>query len=148
MYSHQRLPAGARSRRRTRGWGAGMNRSRWARGVALGTVMTVAVLAPQSAHAAPAPAKYDWPQFAYDPGKSANDTAETTVTLANVKNLKQLFKVSLPDAPDGAPVYLHDVTTPKGVKDVVYVQGEHGHLIAKDAHTGATIWSDTFGPGG
>jgi glucose dehydrogenase len=102
--------------------------------------------APQSAHSAPA--KYDWLQFAFDPGKSANDTAESTVNVGNVKNLKQLFKVPLPDAPDGAPVYLHDVTTPKGVKDVVYVQGEHGHLIALDGHTGATIWSDSFGPGG
>jgi outer membrane protein assembly factor BamB len=125
-----------------------MDRSRWARVAALGTVLAVAVLTPQSAHAAPAPTKYDWLQFAFDPGKSANDTAETTVTLANVKNLKRLFKVSLPDAPDGAPVYLHGVTTPKGVKDVVYVQGEHGHLIAKDAHTGATVWSRNFGPGG
>src|SRR5256885_668542 len=52
------------------------------------------------------------------------------------------------DAPDGAPVYLHDVTTPGGVRDIVYVQGEHGHLIAMDGHTGATIWSDNFGPGG
>jgi hypothetical protein len=34
------------------------------------------------------------------------------------------------------------------VHDVVYLQGEHGHLIAEDARTGATIWSDNFGPGG
>jgi putative pyrroloquinoline-quinone binding quinoprotein len=117
-----------------------------------GAAVLAAALAP-FAHAAPKPApkpaaKYDWPQFAYDPGKSANDTAESTVNLGNVKNLKQLFKVALKDAPDGSPVYLHDVSTPKGVKDVVYVQGEHGHLIAMDGHTGATIWSDNFGPGG
>src|SRR5438034_6070804 len=115
--------------------------------VAAAVVLTVALV--PEAHAAPKPVtKYDWPQFALDPGKSANDTAESTVNLGNVKNLKQLFKVALPDAPDGSPVYLHDVTTPKGVRDVVYVQGEHGHLIALDGHTGATIWSDNFGPGG
>jgi len=45
-------------------------------------------------------------------------------------------------------VYLSDVTTPQGVKDLVYVQGERGRLIAMDARTGATIWSDNFGPGG
>ncbi len=117
-----------------------------------GAALLAAALAPL-AHAAPEPApkpaaKYDWPQFALDAGKSANDTAESTVTLANVKNLKQLFKVALPDAPDGSPVYLHDVTTPMGVKDVVYVQGEHGHLMAFDGHSGAKIWSDSFGPGG
>jgi outer membrane protein assembly factor BamB len=113
--------------------------------VAAAAVLTAALM-PQSAHSAPA--RYDWPQFAFDPAKSANDTAESTVNTGNVKNLKRLFKVSLPDAPDGAPVYLHDVTTPKGVKDVVYVQGEHGHLIALDGRTGATIWSRNFGPGG
>src|SRR5436309_15488880 len=117
--------------------------------VILSAGILVAALAPQGAQAAPKPAtKYDWPQFAFDAGKSANDTAESTVNLSNVSGLKQLFKVALPDAPDGSPVYLSDVSTPKGVKDLVYVQGEHGRLIASDAHTGATVWSDNFGPGG
>src|SRR5579859_132878 len=98
-----------------------VSRARYPFAIATAAVLTVG-LVPQSAHAAPAPAKYDWPQFAYDPGKSANDTAESTVNATNVKNLKQLFKVTLPDAPDGSPVYLHDVTTSNGVKDVVYVQ--------------------------
>jgi outer membrane protein assembly factor BamB len=122
-----------------------VSRFRYPLAIAGAAILTLA-LAPQGVHAAPA--KYDWLQFAFDPGKSANDTAESTVNVSNAKNLKQLFKVSLPDAPDGAPVYLHDITTPKGVKDVVYVQGEHGHLIAMDGHTGATIWSHNFGPGG
>ena len=53
-----------------------------------------------------AAASYDWPQFAFDAAKSANNTLETTVNLGNVNGLKQLFKLSLPDAPDGAPVLL------------------------------------------
>ncbi|OLB65830.1 MAG: hypothetical protein AUI10_05130 [Actinobacteria bacterium 13_2_20CM_2_72_6] len=109
----------------------------------------VAALAPEGAQAAPkAATKYDWPQFAFDAGKSADNLAESTVNLSNVSGLKQRFKVALPDAPDGSPVYLSDVTTPKGVKDLVYVQGEHGRLIAFDGATGATVWSDNFGPGG
>jgi len=84
------------------------------------TGVLVAALAPQGAQAAPkAAAKYDWLQFAFDPGKSANDAAEATVNLGNASKLKQLFKVSLPDAPDGSPVYLSDVTTPKGVGDLL-----------------------------
>jgi hypothetical protein len=122
-----------------------VSRFRYPLAIAGAAILTLA-LSPQGVHAAPA--RYDWLQFAFDPGKSANDTAESTVNVSNATNLKQLFKVSLPDAPDGAPVYLHDITTPKGVKDVVYVQGEHGHLIAMDGHSGATIWSDNFGPGG
>jgi outer membrane protein assembly factor BamB len=125
-----------------------VSRIRYPLAVAAAAVLSAA-LVPQSAHAAPRPAaKYDWLQFAFDAGKSANDVAEQTVNVGNVKNLKPLFKVSLPDAPDGAPVFLHDVSTPKGVRDVVYVQGEHGHLIALDGRSGAVIWSDNFGPGG
>src|SRR2546430_10282527 len=109
----------------------------------------VAALAPEGAQAAPkAATKYDWPQFAFDAGKSADNLAESTVNLSNVSGLKQRFKVALPDAPDGSRVYLRDVTTPKGVKDLVYVQGEHGRLIAFEGATGATVWSDNFGPGG
>src|SRR5205085_2756519 len=71
-----------------------VSRARYPLAVAAAAVLTVA-LVPASAHAAPKPAsKYDWLQFAYDPGKSANDTAESTVNLGNVKNLKQLFNVA------------------------------------------------------
>ena len=118
-----------------------------------GAAACAVALVPQMSQAAvptapKAAASYDWPQFAFDAAKSANNTLETTVNLGNVNGLKQLFKVSLPDAPDGAPVLLSGVSTRTGVRDLVYVQGEHGHLIAMDAHTGATVWSDNFGPGG
>jgi hypothetical protein len=89
--------------------------------------------------AAPA-AKVDWLQFGFSPDKRANNPAETTLNPGNVGQLRSLFNVSLPDAPDGAPVVLTDVTTPKGVRDVAYVKGEHGHLWAFDAHTGEQIW--------
>jgi hypothetical protein len=101
-----------------------------------------------AAAAKPAAAKYDWLQFGFDSAKSANNTLESTVNAGNVGKLKQLFKVALPDAPDGAPVYLSDVTTPGGVKDLVYVQGEHGHLLALDGHSGATVWSANFAGSG
>jgi len=110
--------------------------------------LAAAGLAPQGASAARAPVKYNWPQFGYNESKSSDDTAESTITAGNVAHLKQLFKVPLTDAPDGSPLYLSSVTTSNGVRDLVFVQGEHGHLSAFDAHTGATVWSDNFGPGG
>lgn len=119
------------------------------RALALLATATVGLLGTGVAPAAPKPAvPVDWPQFAFDPGKSADNAAETTINAGNVGKLKQLFKVSLPDAPDGSPVLLTGVSTAKGVTDVVYVQGEHGHLLAYDAHTGAALWADNFGPGG
>jgi hypothetical protein len=62
--------------------------------------------------------------------------------------LKQLFQVPLTDPPDGAAVALSDITTPMGVKDVVYVLGGHGLLTAFDGATGMTIWKATFGGAG
>lgn len=119
--------------------------------VAAALVTQNAGAAPVSARVrekAPAAAKYNWPQFAYNESKSADDTAETTINLGNVAGLKQRFKVPLTDAPDGSPLYLSNVTTVHGVQDLVFVQGEHGHLTAFNAHTGAVVWSDNFGPGG
>jgi hypothetical protein len=126
----------------------GRLRRRWL-AVALAATAGTAVALPSFAgtlpgHAgtAPKPAagKTDWLQFAYSPDKRANNPSETILTPANVGQLKPLFNVSLPDAPDGAPVLLTDVSTPLGVRDVAYVKGEHGHLWALDAHTGAQIW--------
>ncbi|HEY4459048.1 MAG TPA: PQQ-binding-like beta-propeller repeat protein [Pseudonocardiaceae bacterium] len=106
---------------------------------AFGLVMTG-----QAAAAAPHAAKYNWLQFGFDESKSADDTAETTVDLGNVAKLKQLFSVPLTDVTDGAPVELSDVVTASGTRDLVFVQGEHGHVTAFDAHSGAQQWSDDF----
>jgi hypothetical protein len=101
-----------------------------------------------TAAAVPHVTKYDWLQFGFDESKSGNDTAETTVSLANVTGLKKLFSVKITDVPDGAPVELSNVTTPNGTRDLVFLQGEHGHVNAFDAHTGASVWTANFGGGG
>jgi outer membrane protein assembly factor BamB len=125
-----------------------MKRFRRAGLVIFGAVTVVAAgLVTQGASAAPSPAKYNWLQFGYNESKSADDTAESAIGAGNVADLKQLFKVPLTDVPDGSPLYLSNVTTAKGVQDLVFLQGEHGHLTALNAHTGATVWSDDFGPG-
>ncbi len=94
-----------------------------------------------------AASKYDWLQFSLNEEKSGDNTLETTINLSNVGKLKSLFKVALPSSPDGAPVLLTNVTTASGVKDLVFVTTEHGHLIARDAHTGAQVWSTLFNIG-
>ncbi|HTQ30493.1 MAG TPA: chitobiase/beta-hexosaminidase C-terminal domain-containing protein [Opitutaceae bacterium] len=91
---------------------------------------------------------YDWLQFQFSPDKTGNNTLETTINASNVSQLKQLFKVSISDSPDGAPVLLTGVSTPAGVKDLIFVQGYHGALTAYDAHNGSTVWSKTFGGAG
>jgi hypothetical protein len=101
---------------------------------------------------AAAPAKTDWLQFAFSPDKTANNSSETTINISNVSSLPQnpMFTTPLPaaDNPDGAPVFLSDVSTPMGVRDLVFVQGEHGHITAFDGNDGAIVWSRAFGTGG
>ena len=97
---------------------------------------------------APLGAKYDWRQFEFSPDKTGNNTLETTINASNVSQLKQLFKVTLSDNPDGAPVLLTGVTTSTGVRDLIYVLGEHSNLTAFDANTGAQVWTRSFGSGG
>lgn len=97
-----------------------------------------------SSVAAAAPAggatPYDWLQFDGDPQHSGNNTLETTISPQNVGGLTQLFQVTLPAIADGAPVYLSGVTTPSGVRDLLFVTTKTGDIVALDAHTGAQVW--------
>lgn len=96
------------------------------------------VYLPLVLHYAPS---YDWLQFDFDASHSGNDTLETRLSPANVATLGQLFKVSLPDAADGAPVYLRDVATSSGRRNLLFVTTRTGGLLALDAASGATLWS-------
>jgi len=90
---------------------------------------------------------YDWLQFGFDSKHSGNDNLETWITPEVVSGLRKLFQVQLPSVADGTPVFLGGVTTNSGVRDLVFVTTKAGHIIALDAHTGLTIWSNQYGPG-
>jgi hypothetical protein len=91
---------------------------------------------------------YDWLQFGGDPTHSSNNTIEDTLTVGNVANLNLLFQVTLPGIADGAPVYLSNVSTLSGYRDLVFLTTRNGYIAALDAHTGALIWSKQYGPAG
>jgi hypothetical protein len=90
-------------------------------------------------------ASYDWPQFNGNARHGGNNTSETTLSTANVAQLKQLFQVTLPAVADGAPAVLTSVSTAGGAKDLLFVNTKPGTLLALDAHTGATLWSVQHG---
>jgi hypothetical protein len=90
---------------------------------------------------------YDWPQFGNNAQHNSNATQETTINRSNVTSLKKLFQVALPSGADGSPAYLDKVSTPSGVKDMLFVTTSFGHIIAFDAHNGAQLWSHQYGPG-
>ena len=94
-----------------------------------------------AAVAAPAVAA-DWLQFGFDPSHSGSNPAESTLSRANVAQLRLLYSVALPARVDGAPVLLTNVAVAKkSRKDLLYLTARDGTLIALDAATGNLLWS-------
>jgi hypothetical protein len=75
------------------------------------------------------------------------NSAETTITPANVGQLVQHWQITLPSYADGAPVVATGVQTASGLQDLVIVTTRGGGLIARNLETGAAVWSITFGAG-
>lgn len=110
-------------------------------------VVVAGELVTASAGGARAATSYDWLQFGGDPQHDSSSTLESTITIDNVGQLRQQFAVTLPSVADDAPVYLSNAQTPAGVQDLVFVATRDGHVIALNAHTGATVWSAQNGAG-
>ncbi len=87
----------------------------------------------------------DWMQFGYDATHSGNNTAETTLTPANVDQLQRRYRTTLPASVDGAPVFLSDVSTSGGTRDLLFLLAENGTLMAVDAANGTVVWSHQEG---
>lgn len=90
---------------------------------------------------------YDWLQFGGDPQHSGRNTSETILTPANVGALAVRYQVTLAGTADGAPVFLENVTTPGGAKNLLFVTTRDGRIIALDAQNGAVVWNHQYGPG-
>lgn len=84
---------------------------------------------------------YDWPQFNGSSQHSGNNIQETTIDRNNVGLLQKIYQVSLPGVADGAPAFLSSVTTPKGIKSLLFVTTKDGTIAAIDAQTGGIVWS-------
>ena len=82
----------------------------------------------------------DWLQFNRDPGHSGNNTAEKLIGPQSVARLTVLFRVRLPDVADGAAAYVSGVHTPRGPRDVLFLTTRDGHIVARDALNGESLW--------
>jgi hypothetical protein len=83
----------------------------------------------------------DWMQFGYDAAHSGNNTAETTLTQGNVDQLVRRYQATLPANVDSAPVFLGNVDTSSGTKDLLFLLAQDGTLMALDAADGSVVWS-------
>src|SRR5215470_15927165 len=83
----------------------------------------------------------DWPQFNFDARHSGVTDQETSLHAGNVTTLHMIYSVALPTIADGAPAFLAGVSTPGGVKDLLFLTTKDGRILAVDAATGSIVWS-------
>ncbi|MGH8090894.1 MAG: hypothetical protein ACREO6_05540, partial [Rudaea sp.] len=93
----------------------------------------------------------DWLQFGFDSAHSGNNPAETILSASGtgefaLSTLFSVYSVTLPAIADGAPVYLADVPTANGGRNLLFLETKDGHVLAIDADSGATVWSHATKP--
>ena len=79
-------------------------------------------------------------QFGYDATPSGRNTAETTLSAANVDQVQRRYQATLPKDVDSAPVYLSGVQTSGGTRDLLFLLAQDGTLMAVDAADGSVVW--------
>jgi hypothetical protein len=93
----------------------------------------------------------EWLTFGHDPQRSGWNSAETTLSPANVGRLKLLWSTQLPTVPKDAalstltsPLVVEGVPTAQGVKTLVVTVGIDDTIFAIDADSGKIIWRKDF----
>src|SRR5258708_4432911 len=84
--------------------------------------------------------KYNWLDFGGNPQHDNFGRNETILTKSNVGRLKPLWSITVVGRLDREPLYVHDLNTVAGKKDVVFVNTMEGKCAAYDALTGTNIW--------
>lgn len=82
----------------------------------------------------------DWMMFAFDMDQHANNVYETAINAANVSALVPVYSKHPPKTTTG-PVFLSNVVTQAGTLDLLFVTTVDGTLLAINAGTGDTVWS-------
>src|SRR5690348_5988149 len=79
----------------------------------------------------------------YNPNRTGTNTAETTLTPANVRasmnQFHRRFVMKVDGKIEGSPLFLSGVTIAGGVHDVVYVATMHNSVYAFDANSGEQL---------
>ena len=93
----------------------------------------------------------EWLTFGHDAGRSGWNSAETTLSPANVGRLKLLWTTQLPTPPKDvalstltSPLVVEGVQTAQGPKTLVFTVGVDDTLFAIDAGSGKIVWQKSF----
>jgi outer membrane protein assembly factor BamB len=102
---------------------------------------------PTTSITTPATSLVAWPAFDGGSAQTGINTVEHTITTANVGQLTRLWQTHLPNTADSSPIFLPNVATSAGPKALLFLTTLNGSLLALDAATGKTVWSQaTHGP--
>ncbi len=88
----------------------------------------------------------DWVQFGYDQAHSGNNPAEKGFPVASANTAQwsvtvHAFGSATAITSDSTPVYLSDVVTASGTKDLLFLVTQNGTLVAFAASDGSVVWS-------
>lgn len=91
----------------------------------------------------------DWPTDGYDTKRTNWQRDETTITPANVKDLKLIWKVKLDNEPRQMhsllePLIIGSVNTSSGPKQLVIQAGVSDNVYAIDVEKGEILWKTHF----
>src|SRR5712691_12203910 len=78
---------------------------------------------------------HDWLQFA-SPVLEGRRGQRNAISGSNVSRLATQWRVALPEQSDGAPVYVSNVVTQRGIIDLLILSTTSGRVIALDAGRG------------
>lgn len=105
-----------------------------------------AITGPQIAVVTPTGNLASWPAFAGGGARTGINGTEKTITPANVGKLALFWQTKLPDVTDSSPVFLPDVQTSTGRRELLFLTTKTGSLLAIDAANGSLLWKkDTSG---
>ena len=104
------------------------------------TLAVVAGLLP--ATLAPA-AAVDWPVFGFDSARSSFNTAERTLTVRNVRRLRERWQISLGDVADSTPILLERVHVGSRYVPMLYETTKSGVTLGVEATSGKILWRFT-----
>src|SRR5438034_7240244 len=90
--------------------------------------------------ATPTTMKASWIAFDNGGSRTGVNNFETVLSATSAAGLTKVWQTTLPYKTNGTPVAMPDVTTPSGVKDLLFITTQQGNLVALDASSGVKVW--------
>src|SRR5580704_5259180 len=81
-----------------------------------------------------------WPVFGFDPARSGFNTAETTLTVGNVRHLRERWQIALGADADSTPILLEEVRTGHANVQMLFQTTKTGVTLGIEARTGKIVW--------